>query len=86
MFYSMTLNTFYLRIYSIKHIIKIARDETCCHHHMGYSFRLAARDLLDIYIFMAGGAPHHPKTYFYEGQTYLIKGPQILLAQGPLND
>ena len=37
------LNIFYLQLYGIKHI---AREETRC-HHMGYSFQLAGRVLLD---------------------------------------
>ena len=42
------LNTFYLRLYGVIHMVKDhseAREETRC-HHMGYSFRLAARVLL----------------------------------------
>ena len=42
------LNTFYLRLYGVRHMVKdhsIAREETCC-HYIGYSFRLAARVLL----------------------------------------
>ena len=44
-----TLNTFYLRFYGAGHITKDHSnicDETICRHHMDYSFRLAARDLL----------------------------------------
>ena len=37
------LNTFYLRLYIIGHMV--AREETHC-RHMGYSFRLAVRVLL----------------------------------------
>ena len=43
-----TLNTFYLRLYGIRHMVKDHSDrqeETCC-RHIGYSFRLAARVLL----------------------------------------
>ena len=44
-----TLNTFYLRLYGIRHMVKDhsdrEREETHC-PHMGYSFRLAARGLL----------------------------------------
>ena len=44
-----TLNTFYLRLYGVTHMVKDHSDserwETCC-HHMGYSFQLAARVLL----------------------------------------
>ena len=43
------LNTFYLRLYGVKHMVKYhsdsEREETCC-RHMGYSFRLVARVLL----------------------------------------
>ena len=41
------LNTLYVRLYGIRHMVKdqIAREETHC-HHMGYSLRLAARFLL----------------------------------------
>ena len=41
------LNTLYLWLYGIRHMVKdqIAREETHC-HHMGYSLRLAARFLL----------------------------------------
>ena len=41
------LNTFNLRLYGIRHMVKGHSDneETCC-RHMGYSFRLAARVLL----------------------------------------
>ena len=42
------LNTFYLRLYGVRHMIKnhSSREETHCHHYMGYSFLLSARDLL----------------------------------------
>ena len=43
------LNTFYLRLCGIFHIVKevhIAREDTRCRHYMGYSFRIAARFLL----------------------------------------
>ena len=43
------LNTFYLRLYGVGHMVKDHSDseseETRC-HHIGYSFRLAARVLL----------------------------------------
>ena len=40
------LNTFYLRLYGIRHrTTQIVIDETCC-CHIGYSFQLAARLLL----------------------------------------
>ena len=42
------LNTFYLRLYGVRRMIKnhSSREETHCHHYMDYSFLLAARDLL----------------------------------------
>ena len=44
-----TLNTFYLRLYGIRHMVKdhsdSEREETCC-SHIGYSFQLAARVLI----------------------------------------
>ena len=44
-----TLNTFYLLLYGVRHMIKDhsdrEREETHC-RHIGYSFRLAARVLL----------------------------------------
>ena len=42
------LDTFYLRLYGIGHMVKgtqIVREETCC-CHIGYSFQLTARVLL----------------------------------------
>ena len=43
-----TLNTFYLRLYGVEHMVK---DHSDCEfgnpmRHMGYSFRLAARVIL----------------------------------------
>ena len=46
--YNDARNTFYLRLYGVRHMVKDHSDserETCC-HHMGYSFRLGARVLL----------------------------------------
>ena len=44
-----TLNTFYLRLYGVRHMVKdhsdSEREENCC-CHMGYFFRLAASVLL----------------------------------------
>ena len=44
-----TLNTFYLRLYGIRNMVKrtiqIVKEKTCC-RHMGYSFQLASRVLL----------------------------------------
>ena len=49
MFYLTTHSTFYLWLYGIRHIVKDHSDSERgnCSHHMGYSFRLAARVLLD---------------------------------------
>ena len=37
-----TINTFYLLLYCVRHVIKDHSDseieETCCHHYMGYTF------------------------------------------------
>ena len=33
------LNTFYVRLYGVRHMVKIAREATRC-RHMGYSFQL----------------------------------------------
>ena len=40
-----TLNTFYLRLYGVRHGKRSQREETRC-RHLGYSFRLAATALL----------------------------------------
>ena len=37
------LNTFELWLYDIEHVVK---EETRCHHYMGYCFQLAVRDRL----------------------------------------
>ena len=42
------LNSFYLQLCGVRHFVKdhSARDKTHCHHFMGYSFQLAANNLL----------------------------------------
>ena len=57
-------NTFYLRLYGVGHMVKdhSAREETRCHHYMGYFFRLAARG--HIY------APSHRQDSTYHGLCY----------------
>ena len=63
-----TLNTFYLRLYSVIHMVKttqIAREETCC-RHMGYSFRLTASVLLY--------APFHRQDTTYHSLCYTSGG------------
>ena len=36
------LNTFYLRLYGVGCMVKdhIVKEETCCHHYIGYSLEL----------------------------------------------
>ena len=44
----MALDTFLLLLYGVEHMVKDLSDsekKTRCSHHMGYSFRLAARDI-----------------------------------------
>ena len=63
------LNTFYLRLYGVRHMVKdhsdSEREETRC-HHMGYSFRLAARFLLY--------APSHRQDSTHHGFCYTSRG------------
>ena len=62
------LNTFYLRLYSVRHMVRtiqIAREETRC-RHMGYSFRLTARVILY--------APSHRQGSTYHGLCYISRG------------
>ena len=63
-----TLNTFYLRLYGVRHMVKdiqIAREETRC-HNMGYSFRLVATVLLY--------APSHRQDNTYHSLCYTSRG------------
>ena len=50
MFYLTMHSTHFICDYMVSDIwyrtSQIAMEETCCHHFMGYSFRLAERDLL----------------------------------------
>ena len=60
------LNTFYLRLYGIRHMVKDHSDnekETC---HIGYSYRLTARVLLY--------APSHRQDNTYHGLCYTSRG------------
>ena len=62
------LNTFYIRLYSVKHMVKDHSDNergTSC-RHMGYSFRLAARVLLY--------ASSHRQDNTYHGICYTRRG------------
>ena len=60
------LSTFYLWLYGVENMVKDHSDservETCCRCYMGYSFRLAARDLLN--------APSHSQDSTYHGLCY----------------
>ena len=63
-----TLNTFYLRLYGVRHMVKDHSEEimeTRC-HHIGYSFRLTARVLLY--------APFHRQDSTYHGLSYTSRG------------
>ena len=63
------LNTFYLRLYVVGHMVKEHSNrekETCCHHYMSYSFQLAARDLLY--------APSHRQDNTYHSLGYASCG------------
>ena len=63
------LNTFYLRLYGVTHMVKdhsdSKREETRC-RHMGYSFRLAAMVLLY--------ASSHRQDNTYHGLCYTSRG------------
>ena len=62
------LNTFYLRLYGFRHMVKdhlIVRMETHC-RHIGYSYRLTARVLLY--------APSHRQDNTYHGLCYTSRG------------
>ena len=62
------LNTFYLRLYGIRHMVKDHSDsekETRC-RHIGYSYRLTARVLLY--------APSHRQDNTYHGLCYTSRG------------
>ena len=65
------LNTFYLRLYGVRHMVKNhsdRREETCCCCHMSYSFRLTARSLLY--------APSHRQDSTYHSLCYTSDGAQ----------
>ena len=62
------LNTFYLRLYGVGHMVKDhsdRREETRC-RHMGYSFRLASRAILY--------ASSHRQDSTYHGLCYTSRG------------
>ena len=64
-----TLNTFYLRLYSVTHMVKDHSDsdrEETHYRHMGYSYRLTARVLLY--------APSHRQDNTYHGLCYTSRG------------
>ena len=58
------LNTFYLRLYGVGHMVKDHSDSE--RGNMGYSFRLAARVLLC--------APFHRQDSTYHGLCYTSRG------------
>ena len=62
------LNTFYLRLYDVRHMVKDHSDSERGNplHHMGYYFRLAARVLLY--------APSHRQNSTYHGLYYTTCG------------
>ena len=62
------LNTFYLRLYDITHMVKDHSDSEKGNPlpHIGYSFRLAARVLLH--------APSHRQDNTYHGLCYTSRG------------
>ena len=63
------LNTFYLRLYGVRHMVKDHSDsekgKPRC-RHIGYSFRLAARVLLYV--------PSHRQDSTYHGLYYTNRG------------
>ena len=65
MFYLTTHSTHFIYGYMVSNI-HIEREETCCGHYMGYSFRLAARDLLY--------APSHSQDSTYHNLCYTSCG------------
>ena len=61
-----TLNTFYLRLYDVGHMVKDHIEETRYRHYMGYTFRLAAMVILY--------APFHRQDITYHGLCYTSRG------------
>ena len=74
------LNTFYLRLYGVRHMVKdhmIVRNETrCC--HIGYFYRLTARVLLY--------APSHRQDNTYHGLCYTSRGALAGTRNGSMKD
>ena len=65
------LNTFYLRLYGVRHMVKDHSNnekETRC-RHIGYSYRLAARVLLY--------APSHRQDNTYHDLCYTSRGALV---------
>ena len=62
------LNTFYLRLYGVRHMVKDHSDSEKGTHclHIGYSYRLTARVLLY--------APSHRQDNTYHGLCYTSRG------------
>ena len=64
--FDLALNTFYLRLYGVGHMVNDLSDsETRC-RHIGYSFRITARVLLY--------APSHKQDSTYLGLCYTSRG------------
>ena len=63
-----TLNTFYIRLYGVRHMVKDHSDSERGNpmRHMGYSFQLTARVLLY--------APSHRQDSTYHGLCYTSRG------------
>ena len=59
------LNTFYLRLYGVRHMVKDHSDSEKG-NHIGYSYRLTARALLY--------APSHRQDNTYHGLCYTSRG------------
>ena len=64
MLFNDALNTFYLRLYGVRHMVKDHSDSE--NRHIGYSYRLTARVLLY--------APSHRQDNTYHGLCYTSRG------------
>ena len=61
------LNTFYLRLYGVRHMVKDhSHSQKGCRHYKGYSFQLATRVLLY--------APSHRQYSTHHGLCYTSRG------------
>ena len=71
-FFNDALNTFYLRLYGVGHMVKDHTDS----RHMGYSFRLTARVLLY--------APSRRQNSTYHGLCYTSRGALVGTRNSPM--